>query len=224
MEPLIAVQPGRQPELVRSFMYYGNKKKTHVLSVGYPAGVNFAYDLDQGALLQVWKGAFLNTTDMWYERGEPQTASPMGAAIVLSGRCPLAVIDNATAALPDTLNDRTEIVYKGYTLDAGRNPAFDYQLSGLAYTEQMTPATDGKLLTRTLSWAAVPQGKTLVVRLASGSAIAPLGNNTYAVGDQQYYVQLDASAKAEIVDVKGRKELLLKPAAGNTQVQYSFIW
>jgi hypothetical protein len=224
MEPLISVQPTREPEIVRSFMNHEGKKKTHVLSVGYPAGISFSYDLNQGALLQVWKGAFLNTTDMWFERGEPQTASPMGAAIVLPGRSPLALLDNASDPLPNTLNDHTEIVYKGYTLDERRNALFAYELKGMSFTDQFIPEMTGQSLVRNLKWMAMPAGKTLVLRLASGSIITPLGNNTYAVGDQQYYIQLLGSIKPEIADVNGRKELLLKPATGTTQVQYSLIW
>jgi hypothetical protein len=226
MEPLIAVQPGREPELIRSFMWHDGKKKTHVLSAGYPGGMSFAYDLNQSALLQTWKGGFLNATDMWHERGEPQTGSPLGAAVVLPGRCALAVLDHPSAPLTDSLNDRTEIVYKGYTLDNTRNPAFAYLLKGIPYTDQFLPDMTGQSLVRTLKWEAVPKDKTLVLRMAIASVITPLGNNTYAIGDQQYYLQLlsAGNAKPEIIDAGGKKELILKPASGTSQVQYSIIW
>jgi hypothetical protein len=226
MEPLIAVQPGREPELIRSFMWHDGKKKTHVLSVGYPGGMSFAYDLNQSALLQTWKGGFLNATDMWHERGEPQTGSPLGAAIVLPGRCALAVLDNPSAPLMDTLNDRTEIVYKGYTLDDSRNPKFAYQLKGIPFTDQFLPDLTGQSLVHRLKWEAVPKDKTLVLRMAMASVITPLGNNTYAIGDQQYYLQLlsAGNAKPEIIEAGGKKELILKPASGTSQVQYSIIW
>jgi hypothetical protein len=226
MEPLIAVQPGREPELVRSFMMHEGKKKTHVISVGYPGGMNVAYDLNQAALLQTWKGAFLNATDMWYERGEPQTAAPLGAAVVLPGRCALALLDAPSAPLPDTLNDRTGIVYKGYTLDAGRKPTFAYQLNGLSFTDQATPDMTGQSLVRTLKWTTIPTGKNLVLRLASATSITPLGNNAFIIGDQQYYLQLlsAGNAKPEIVESGGKKELLLKMAPGTSQAEYSLIW
>jgi hypothetical protein len=225
MEPLIAVQPGREPELVRSFMMHDGKKKTHVISVGYPGGMNLSYDLNQAALLQTWKGPFLNATDMWHERGEPQTAAPLGAAIVLPGRCALALLDNPSAPLPDTLNDRTEIMYNGYTLDNGRKPVFSYSLKGLGFTDLFTPDMTGQSLVRTLQWDAIPAGKTLVLRLAAASVITPLGNNGYAIGDQQYYMQLlSGKAKPEIREAGGKKELLLKLEPGTSQVQYSIIW
>jgi hypothetical protein len=225
MEPLIAVQPGREPELVRSFMMHDGKKKTHVISVGYPGGINLAYDLNQAALLQTWKGGFLNATDMWHERGEPQTAAPLGAAVVLQGRGTLALLDNPTAPLPDTLNDRTEIVYKGYTLGEGRKPVFAYALKSLPFTDQFTPDMTRQSLVRTLQWDPVPAGKTLVLRLASASVITSLGNNAYAIGDQQYYLQLlSGNTKPEIREAGGKKELLLKPESGTSQVQYSLIW
>ena len=226
MEPLIAVQAGREPELVRSFMMHEGKKKTHVISVGYPGAINVAYDLNQAALLQTWKGAFLNATDMWYERGEPQTSAPMGAAVVLPGLCALALLDNPSAPLPDTLDGRTEIVYRGYTLDAGRNPKFAYELKGIPFTDQFMPDMTGQSLVRTFQWAAVPTGKTLVLRLALAPTITPLGNNSYAIGDQQYYLQLlsAGNTKPQIREAGGKKELLLKLEPGTSQAQYSIIW
>ena len=41
---------------------------------------------EQAALLEVWKGPFSDATDMWYERGEPQTSRAMGAGAVSSER------------------------------------------------------------------------------------------------------------------------------------------
>jgi hypothetical protein len=207
-------------------MMHEGKKKTHVISVGYPGGVNAAYDLNQGALLQTWKGGFLNVTDMWHERGEPQTASPLGAAIVLPGICALTLLDNPSDPMADSLNDRTEIVYKGYTLDAGRIPQFAYGLKGIPFTDQFVPDITGQSLVRTLQWSAVPTGKTLVLRLASASTITPLGNNAYAIGDQQYYLQLlsAGNAKPEIRENGGKKELVLKLEPGVLQAQYSIIW
>jgi hypothetical protein len=163
---------------------------------------------------------------MWYERGEPQTASPMGAAVVLPGRCALALLDRPLDPLPDTLNDRTEIVYKGYTLDAGRNPKFAYELKGIPFTDQCTPDRTGQSLVRTLQWAAAPAGKSMVLRLALAPAITPLGNNVYAIGDQQYYLQLlsAGNAKPEIREAGGKKELLLKLEPGILQAQYSITW
>jgi hypothetical protein len=78
---------------------------------------------------------------------------------------------------------------------------------------------------RTLQWDAIPAGKTLVLRLAAASVITPLGNNGYAIGDQQYYMQLlSGKAKPEIREAGGKKELLLKLEPGTSQVQYSIIW
>jgi hypothetical protein len=162
---------------------------------------------------------------MWHERGEPQTAAPLGAAIVLPGRCALALLDNPSAPLPDTLNDRTEILYKGYTLDKGRKPVFAYVLKGMPFTDQFTPDITGQSLVRTLQWDAIPAGKTLALRLAAASVITPLGNNSYAIGDQQYYMQLlSGKAKPEIREAGGKKELLLNLEPGTSQVQYSIIW
>lgn len=39
---------------------HGDEKRTHVVSVGSPKGFHYAFDLNQGNLLAVWKGEFAN--------------------------------------------------------------------------------------------------------------------------------------------------------------------
>ncbi|WP_332368925.1 hypothetical protein [Spirosoma telluris] len=74
-----------QVQRIRSFVQLpGEKtKRTHSLSVGSPVGLHYTVDLNQMALIQAWKGDFANTTEMWYERGEPQLLAPLGAPVYL---------------------------------------------------------------------------------------------------------------------------------------------
>jgi len=222
--PLINVSAGLEPELIRSFMYYKGKKKTHVISIGEPAGIHYAYDLDQAALLQSWRGDFLNVTEMWYERGEPQVASPMGAPVMLSGKCPLALVADNQAALPDTLNDRKDLIYKGYRLDEKRYPKFKYQYGSITLEDSFQPDANG--LARTLTVSQFPQGQVAIVRFAEGTRIREVSENLYAV-DEAYYVRVPATGKTKpSIRVNGnKKELVLEWGAPlSTSLTYSLIW
>ncbi|MEO0470280.1 MAG: PA14 domain-containing protein [Bacteroidota bacterium] len=82
----LAVAVGDETELLRSFMIHKGKKRTHVLSVGSPTGISFAYDLNEGSILKAWNGNFLDVREMWVNRGEPQLAHPLGSVIDFVGK------------------------------------------------------------------------------------------------------------------------------------------
>ncbi len=224
--PLIDVNAYREPEMVRSFMMHNGKKKTHVVSVGDPEGVHYAYDLNQAALLLCWKDEFLNVTDMWHERGEPQTASAMGATVLFKGRCPVATMANDQSTLPDTLNDRTELIYKGYTLDERRSPKFQYVYKQIRFEDSFVPDAVGKGLTRTINITKNSPGQNLILRLAEGETITKVSDNTFAINNQQYYLQLPPQdkVKAEIKDFGDKKELIIRLIEGISQIKYQVLW
>ena len=208
--PLIAVKAESGPEMIRSFMNHNNKKLTHVVSVGDPAQVHYAYDLMQGGMLQAWKGDFLNTTDMWHERGEPQTATPLGAPIVLAGNCPIYEKPLAKDSIAD-------YQYKGYTLSAGL-PTFSYTYKTLSIKDKIQP--EGKGLKRSITVSGEGKEKTMI-RIAQGSSITPLGKGLYSIGNQAYFVQIAAGLIPKIEGYLGQQVLLL-PAG--EPIQYQLIW
>lgn len=208
--PLIAVKAESGPEMIRSFMNHNNKKLTHVVSVGDPSQVHYSYDLMQGGILQAWKGDFLNTTDMWHERGEPQTATPLGAPIVLAGNCP--IYEKTT-----TKDSIADYQYKGYTLKTGL-PTFAYTYKALSIKDKIQP--EGKGLKRSISVTGEGKEKTMI-RIAQGSSITPLGNGLYSIGNQAYFVQIAAGQYPKIEGFLGQQVLLLP--AGET-IEYQLIW
>lgn len=216
--PLIEVEPKQEPSLLRCFFQHFNKKKTQVILVGDPKGTHFAYDLDQAALLQVWRGDFANATNMWHERGEPQTASAMGVGVILPGRCPLAL-----NGLPDTLDHRKELLYRGYQLSAERSPNFKYQYQALEFTESFKTASNGQGLERVTN-IKNPEGKKFSYRLAQGTGISSLGGGLYAVNGQSYYIKVADPAAFRIVSNQGMQELLLESNQRELKVSSSLIF
>jgi hypothetical protein len=212
--PLFAVKAEKNTEIIRSFLEHGGKKLTHVLSVGDPAGINYSYDLLQGGILQVWRGEFLNTTEMWHERGEPQTAAPLGATVVLAGTCP---VYDATSSR-DSIADYK---YKGYTITGTGAPVFKYEYRNVSITDQILPAEMGKGLSRTMKVSG--DGiNGLQFRAAQGKTITMIRKDLYSVDSGRYFVQLSQTADARIADYMGQQVLLLN--ASSAELNYQIIW
>jgi hypothetical protein len=211
--PLIAVRSEKEPEIIRSFMMHKNKKLTHVMSVGDPSQMHYSYDLMQGGMLQVWKGDFLNATDMWYERGEPQTATALGAPIVMAGNCPIYEKTNKKDSVVD-------YQYKGYTLNELRQPTFNYAYKTMQVQDKITPNEKLKGLNRVITVNGEGKEK-LMFRIAQGTAITPLGSGLYGINNQAYYIQIAPGIVPKIESYNNQLVLLL-PAA--EAIQYQIIW
>ncbi len=216
----ILVNPQGKPYLLRSFLNYGEKKLTHVISAGYPNQSNFSYDLKEGALFQIWRGKFLDVTDMWHERGEPQLAKPLGSVIVLSDGPSVAVLPSPAAPWPDSVAF-DDFNNKGYVLDENRFPTFEYSYGGIEAKDKISAAQPGSL-TRVISITSPPPG--LYGRIALAARIESLGNGWYAVGDKSYYLQLDAKYKPLIRQTHSGQEILVPLTKSSSQITYSITW
>ena len=216
----ILVKADGKPYLLRSFLNYTDRKLTHVISGGYPNLVNFSYDLKQGALLQVWRGEFLDVTEMWHERGEPQLAKPLGSVIILSDAPSLAVLTDPGAAWPDSIAF-DDFNNKGYTLDENRFPSFEYEYKNIKATDKISSPTATSLI-REISLTTPPEN--LYARIAIGKSIGKVGKGLYAVDDRCYYLELDETIKPLIRDTPRGKEMLV-PITGNSKsITYSLMW
>ncbi len=209
---------------VRSFVQVpGEKtKRTHSLSVGSPTGMHYTVDLNQMALLQAWKGDFANVTEMWYERGEPQLLTPLGALVRLPAQPALALLNNENIAWPDSVGENT-LQYKGLTVDKKGIPTVEYSLAGSTVTDIIRP--EGDALVRTLTLNGSPDG-TPYCRVATGSSVEEVSKGLYAINDRSYYIRFDPKAKVKLRQSNGKQEVLLpvevKNGAGS--VQYSIVF
>jgi hypothetical protein len=215
----ITLAPEGDNYLLRGFLMFGNKKKTHVISVGNPKGVNFSYDMKQGALLQAWNGPFLDVTEMWNERGEPQLAKPLGSVVLLSENPAVAKLADANAAWPDSVAF-DNFKNMGYTLDKQRNPSFEYETGGYHVWDKIFPGNEGRSLVREISVTNAPANT--YCRIANATAINALGKGLYVVGDKSYYIQIDEKVKPTIRTTAKGTELIV-PVTAN-KLSYSIIW
>lgn len=217
--PIVISTEGK-PYLIRSFLNYRDKKLTHIISAGYPNQVNYSYNLKQGALLQVWRGQFLDVTDMWHERGEPQLAKPLGSVTILSNAPALAVLTSNEAAWPDSVAF-DDFHNKGYVLDVNRFATYEYEVNGTHVFDNIA-TTQATGLTRTISVTSAPAN--MYCRVAAAGKIQQLSEGLYVIDDKAYYVQFPADAKPVVRQTAGGSELLLRVDAGTSSVSYSLIW
>lgn len=217
----ILLNPGAKNYLLRSFVNFNGKKRTHVVSVGSPQQVNYCYDVKQGALFQMWHGTFMDVTEMWEQRGEPQLAKPLGSVIPLSEAPALAILkDKETTLWPDSVAF-DDLKNMGYTLDKQRDPTFEYEAGGYHVSDKIAVSNADRGLFRTLTVTNPAAG--LYCRVAKGATITAAGNGLYIIGDKSYYVQIDEKLKPWVRYSQNGSELLVPVTAG-TPVSYSLIW
>jgi hypothetical protein len=184
-----------------------------VIHVGDPSGLHYSYDLKQGAILQVWRGPFLNATQMWHDRGEPQTAEPLGVTINLDGRFPLSFDHQAQ---PDSLNP-SEFVYKGYKIENGR-PVFMYDWSAakVQLEDRIVPAENKIGLKRTISFKSASAMQSAIdFVIAAPKQIAAVNAGLLGLKDQTYFIQLTGGG----VDLSAGRQ-----AIQGTSLTYQIIW
>ena len=200
---------------------FGGEKRTHVMSVRNPNHSNFSYDLKQGALLQVWKGEFMDVTAMWESRGEPQTATPLGALVELTAKPSVAVLHTTDESWPDTIAF-DDMHSKGYTVDAAGIPTFQYEFSGMQVSDRISADTDGNSLTRELTISNPAANANCLV--AVGDKVVSLGKGLYAVNDMSYYVMLDKRSGAFVRKTAEGEELIVPVDQNGGHVVYSLTW
>ena len=155
---------------------------------------------------------------MWHERGEPQTSAPLGASITLAGKSPVSPDQNSS------LDSLAGLKYKGYTMNSDRYPVFQYEYEGAKFTDAILPWENGRGLIRQISVTSGTIPSSAGYPVAEGKQIRDLGNNLFAVNDQQYYVRI-MPGNNQTVSIKntGAGQVLML-STKDTNVRYVYIW
>ncbi len=206
--------PASPVNIVRSFMEIPNQPIiTHAVSVSSLYNIHYTYDMNKGALAQIWRGEFLDATPMWHERGNG-TAQPMGVVKYFDDACILNVLDSSNQAWKNDASV-TNFIPKGYQLDQQDLPSFKYHIYGAKVSDKIRILEEGKAIRREISVENAPTN--LYIRLAKSDAIENLGNNSFLVGNKFYYLNIAASEKVFIREINGVKELL-------APIQHKLTW
>lgn len=225
VDPIIIDAPTNT--VLRSFMDMPGEKNAqgrtlrvvHAVSVGSPEQVHYTYDLDKGALIQVWRGSFLDATPMWHDRGDG-SSRPLGMVQRLGA--PVLFLSKLASPQANWSIDTTGSAYrpKGYVLDESDRPTFRYQSFGASVDDKIRVLSEGKGIQREVT--ITNPASDLYARLISGTSISAMENGMYLV-DGQEYVRIDdlGGAKPTIRDANGRQELIV-PVKG--KLIYSILF
>ena len=219
----IEIEVSNETVMQRGFLMHKDVKKTHCISVGTTNKVNYSYDLANGSLLQVWRGKFLDVTKMWYGRGGEQLGSPIGTPILFSGNPAIAILENENSVWPDAIIDADNYKQLGYELDNDGSPSFLTELHGSLIRSSFIPLDDSRGLKKVIS---VEAKATIWHKIAEGSTIEKLSNNSYLIDDKNYFVELSEANQQELAirTSEGKKELLVKIPVGKKEINYTIIW
>lgn len=215
----IIVSPSLKPSFIKTFLNHGNKKLTHVLSVGHPNQVNYSYDLKTGALFQVWRGDYLDVTKSWEDRGGEQLATPLGSVVSLSDAPVIGVLANESTPWTDSVSFEA-VDNKGYVLNKQRTPVFEYIIKGIQVKDSIVVPFNGEGIVRTIKVQNPVSG--LYCLVTKGSNIQMVSPGLYVVDDKSYYIKISNKYKPIIRQSGNGKELIVKYDA--EPVTYSLIW
>ena len=206
VDPILVEAP--RNTLLRSFMDIPGRRIVHAVSVGSPAGIHYTYDMDFGAIAQVWRGGFLDATPMWHERGDG-SSRPTGSAVLLGKPAlNIALLSSSTALWKgDTIG--AGFRPKGYVLDAEERPVFKYLINGSLVSDTIRVLENKEGISRQIEIE--NPAKDEYLRLAEASTIEDMGNGLYLLDDKSYYLRIDnaGGAKPVVRDGNGKKELII---------------
>jgi hypothetical protein len=196
-------------KLLRSFMDLpGGHRVVHAVSLGSHQKLHYTYDMDNGTIVQLWRGEFLDATPMWHSRGDG-SSRPVGS-VHRFGK-PVPTVARLATAQSEWISDTTGSSFrtKGYTLNANEEPTFRYQIFGAFVSDATRVIDNGQGISRTISVANA--GENFYVRLAEGKSVKRLSENLYLIDDKSYYLRLDDPEKNKVLirDANGRKEIII---------------
>ena len=195
--------------LLRSFVdLQGGKRVTHAISIGSPMHVHYTYDADNGQLVLLWKGGFLDATPMWHDRGDG-SSQPLGKAIQLSDAIPQ--LQRLATPQSEFKKDTAGSGFKpkGYTLDSSGLPVFKYLTYGLSVKDATRVIDDGKGIRREIEL--LGNANDLYLCLAKANVIEQKGDGKYFIADKAYFITVgdETPSKPVVRKIQGTQELLI---------------
>lgn len=225
MAPNIYANVDKEPMLLRSFVDFrphpdsASHRVTHAISVGFPQGMSYSYNLSNGGLFQIWRGGFLDATSMWHDRGDG-SSSPNGSPVLLKEAPSIEKLAGSNTPWVEKIPEEAQFRSHGYSLDKFGIPTFSYDIFGASVQDKIAPSATGAGLERSITIAG--NAGNFYVRLAGGKAVEQVKDGLWTV-DRQYFIQLPAKVKPIIRNAGNGQEVLLPVSAGAT-LQYQLIW
>ena len=229
-EELEIVVAGDEAQMLRR-RYPGIGKRG--IGVGYPGGVNIAFDAEQLRLATIWRGKFVDPGSVWKGQGSGQV-KPLGPTIAFAKGPDL---DDQLKPWVFTEEGRpADHRFKGYSLDEKRRPTFRYQFDSVDAEEYFQPipaknSAEGETvkvshLRRTVKLTSVSGRKGLRFRLGAGQKIERVAERVFAI-DGKLKIRVESGQDAKISDAGSglSLELGFDLAPGQKQeFVFDYLW
>ena len=206
LEPLVIEVQDEAVIVRRAFPGIGKRG----IGVGYPGGINLAFDAAQMRLNSMWTGGFIEASGLWRGQGSGR-AHILGRDTVNFPPGPaFAVLESPDEVWPafDETSRKSPYAFLGYTLDAQQRPTFRYAIAGVAVEDSFVErrdATGGIYLERTVKIPAPPAG--MYFRVAAGKSIQRREANTFGIGGN---LRIHLNGTPLLREADGSTELLLE--------------
>jgi len=172
--------PKDRPIVHRTFM---KGVGTHAIAVGYPKGMNVAFDALRVRLALAWRGRFVNAESAWVNRFTPFVEPLSDDRWTPPAAMPFAVLKDSHEPWPTAVGEAAGYRMRGYRLNDSGAPVFLYRFGDIRIEEQPRPTADGKGLRRTFTLQANgPQSLDLLI--VRGASILQPREGIYEVNKQ----------------------------------------
>jgi len=221
------IDPEDKPIVMHGFMQMPDRVHPHSAAVGFPGDVHFGIDLNNGSLMKMWKGDFLDVSSMWVGRGGGNLSLNEEAALTFSGAPAMAFLDSRDTAWPDSLQENVSFDMHNYRFTDENQLMIKYQMNEIIFEDHMGLHNDGKELMRTIRITESESANNLYVRIAEGDSISELPNGLFQINNKAYLINLGENIKSDSwIRSSGDRVELLVPVntTENTEISYSFVW
>lgn len=178
------------------------------IGVGYPGGLNLAFDAEQLRLALIWKGRFVDPSGVWYGQGHGKVR-PMGQTKSLGEGPELDDINS-----PWIVDDGRppEHQFKGYVLDEQRRPTFRYsyktiQTEDFFFTHK-SPEADALTLRRRLRLKSPKATDSVRFRLAAAGNVAAISETEFKL-KSGVTIRIKSDHSGQVTSTESGKQIII---------------
>ena len=201
---------------------------SRAIGVGYPAGINLAFDANNMSIALIWQGAFIDAKRHWTGRGQG-FEPPKGENVKRLGQAvSFASLPSTKAKWPTKGGRELGYQFRGYRLGKERQPTFFYSIDGTQISD--TPSTietaTAVSLSRTIKINRIEtKANLLYYRAAVAETIRDMGNGMYELGNQlNVSIKSTPVVKPIIRESIGQTELLIPIDADAVTIIQDYAW
>ena len=222
-EPIeLLATDGHAAMLRRSYQGIGKRG----IGVGYPGGVNLAFDAEQLRLAMIWKGKFADPAGVWRSQGHG-TVRPLGGELIRFEAGPEVDSRQSPWVVDDGRPPKHR--FTGYFLDDMDRPTFTYRLDDVSVEDfssggkSESPALSQ--LKRRLVFQTEQPRNDLAFRLRTKGAIQKESEHQFRL-ENALTIEVDSEHVANIVtDAAGSHlHIPLDLKSGKSQLILKYTW